>query len=44
MDRKSTFGCYFTLGSSMVSWCIKKQTSVALSTGEENYIALSVKV
>jgi hypothetical protein len=44
VDRKSTFGCYFTLGSTMVSWCIKKQTYLALSTTEVEYITLSVEV
>jgi hypothetical protein len=44
VDRKSTFGCCFTLGSAMVSWCSRKQSSVALSTVEEEYIALSVAV
>jgi hypothetical protein len=41
MDRKSTFRCCFTLGSSMVFWCSRKRTSVALSTTEAEYIALS---
>jgi hypothetical protein len=44
VDRKSTSGCCFTLGSAMVSWCSRKQTSVALSTAEAEYIALSVAV
>jgi hypothetical protein len=44
MDRKSTSGCCFTLGSAMVSWCSRKQSSVALSTAEAKYIALSVAV
>jgi hypothetical protein len=43
VDQKSTSGC-FTLESAMVSWCNKKQSSVALSTGEAKYIALSVAV
>jgi hypothetical protein len=42
--RKSTFGCCFTLGSAMVSWCNRKQTYVALSTAEAEYIALCVAV
>jgi hypothetical protein len=42
VDRKSTSSCCFTLGSAMVSWCSKKQSSVALSTTEAKYIALSV--
>jgi hypothetical protein len=41
---KSTFGCCFTLGSAMVSWCSRKQSSVALSTVEAKYIALCVAV
>jgi hypothetical protein len=44
VDRKSTSGCCFTLGFAMVSWCSRKQTSVALSTAEAEYIALSVAV
>jgi hypothetical protein len=44
VDRKSTFGCCFTLGSAMVSWCSRKQTYVALSTAKAEYIALSVAV
>jgi hypothetical protein len=44
VDRKSTFVCCFTLGSSMVSWCSRKQTSVALSTAEVEYISLSMSV
>jgi hypothetical protein len=44
VDWKSTSGCCFTLGSAMVSWCNRKQSSVALSTAEVEYIALSVAV
>jgi hypothetical protein len=33
VDQKSTSGC-FNLGSAMVSWCSRKQSSVALSTAE----------
>jgi hypothetical protein len=49
VDRKSTFGCCFTLGSAMVSWCSMKQSSMELSveeyiTLEEEYITLSVEV
>jgi hypothetical protein len=44
VDQKSTSDCCFTLGSAMVSWCSKKQSSLALSTGEAKYIALSVAV
>jgi hypothetical protein len=44
VNRKSTSICCFTLGSAMVSWCSRKQSSVALSTAEAEYIALSVAV
>jgi hypothetical protein len=44
VDRKSTFECCFTLGSSMVSWCSRKKTYVALSTTKAEYIALSMSV
>jgi hypothetical protein len=39
VDRKSTSGTCHFLGRSMVSWSSKKQTSVALSTAEAEYIA-----
>eukprot|EP00253_Pinus_taeda_P023453 PITA_23453 len=38
-DRKITFGVCFNLDYAMVSWMSRKQTSSALSTGEEKYIA-----
>ena len=38
-DRKSTSGCCFSLGSGMISWFSRKQTSVALSMTESEYIA-----
>ena len=34
MDRKSTSGCCFNLGSASISWMRKKQKLVALSTTE----------
>ena len=37
-DRKSTSGCCFSLGSAMISWKNRKQSSIALSTAEEEYI------
>ena len=43
VDRKSTSSC-FTLGSAMVSWCSRKQTTMALSTAKAEYIALCVPV
>jgi hypothetical protein len=33
-DRKSTSGCCFSLGSTMISWQSRKQSSIALSTTE----------
>ena len=38
-DRKSTFGCCFSLGSAVISWFSRKQTSIALSSTEAEYIA-----
>jgi hypothetical protein len=38
-DRKSTSGTCQFLGRSLVSWSSKKQTSVALSTVEAEYVA-----
>ena len=37
-DRKSTLGCCFSLGSCVISWISRKQTSVSLSTTEVEYI------
>jgi hypothetical protein len=33
-DRKSTSGCCFSLGSSMISWQSRKQSNIALSIAE----------
>ena len=33
-DRKSTSGCCFSLGSAVIAWRSRKQTSVALSTAK----------
>ena len=38
-DRKSTSGCCFNLGSAVISSCSRKQTSVAHSTAEAEYMA-----
>ncbi|WVZ81678.1 hypothetical protein U9M48_029030 [Paspalum notatum var. saurae] len=39
IDRKSTSGTCQLLGTSLVSWSSRKQTSVSLSTTEAEYIA-----
>jgi hypothetical protein len=39
VDRKSTSKCCFSLGSAMISWQSRKQSSVSLSTSEVEYIA-----
>jgi hypothetical protein len=41
IDRKSTSGCCFGLGSGLVSWYSRKQKSVALSSAEAEYMAAS---
>jgi len=40
LDWKSTSGCCFSLGSGMISWFRGRQSSVALSTTEVEYIAV----
>lgn len=40
-DRKSTSGFCFKLGSGLISWRTNKQTCVALSTAEAEYVALA---
>jgi hypothetical protein len=40
-DQKSTSGCCFGLGSTVVSWFSRKQKSVALSSAEAEYMAVS---
>ncbi|GKE69347.1 retrovirus-related pol polyprotein from transposon TNT 1-94, partial [Tanacetum coccineum] len=39
--RRSTFGCMQLLGDKLVSWSSKRQKSVAISSTEAEYIALS---
>ena len=38
-DRKRTFGGAFYMGSMLVSWFNKKQSSIALSIAEAEYVA-----
>ena len=38
IDKKSTSGGFYCLGSDMISWFSKKQSNVALSTIEAEYI------
>eukprot|EP00253_Pinus_taeda_P034719 PITA_34719 len=40
-DRKSTSGGAFYMGSRLVSWFIKKQSSIALSTAEAEYVVVA---
>ena len=37
--RKSTSGCCFSMGSVVISWFSRKQSCVALSTAEVEYVA-----
>ncbi len=41
-SRKSTSGFIFMLNGEPVSWCSKKQPTVALSSTEAEYIALTL--
>ena len=41
-DRRSTSGNVFLLGGGAITWSSSKQSSVALSTVEAEYMALSV--
>jgi hypothetical protein len=38
VDQKSTYGCFFSMGSTMFSWFNRRQTSVVFSTAEAEYI------
>jgi hypothetical protein len=42
IDRKSTLGCYFILGSKFITWFNRKQTSVALSSTEVEHMKESI--
>ncbi|KAH7848490.1 hypothetical protein Vadar_003382 [Vaccinium darrowii] len=41
-DCKSTSGYVFSIGSGVISWTSKKQSVVALSTAESEYISLAL--
>ena len=41
-DRKTTSGGIFSIGSTTVSWYIRKQISVALNSAEAKYMAASL--
>ena len=41
VDKKSTLGCCFNLGSMMISWFSRKQTSVAFNLAKAEYMAVS---
>ena len=38
IDRKSTSGCCFSMGLGVISWFSRKQSCVALSTAEVEYV------
>jgi hypothetical protein len=39
-NRKSTLGCCFSLGTTMISWQSRKQSNIALITAEAQYIVV----
>ena len=41
-DRRSTRGFCFTASSAAISWCSKKQSTVALSSCEAEYVAATM--
>ena len=43
-ERKSTSSSTILLGGEAITWCSKKQSCVALSTMESEYVACSVLV
>jgi hypothetical protein len=43
-NGKNTLGCCFSLGSTMISWLSKKQTSEALGSMKVKYMVASIGV
>ena len=43
-ERRSTLGYVFLLGSGAISWSSKKQSCIALSTMESEFVAFSMVV
>jgi hypothetical protein len=41
-DKKSTSGCCFRIGSSVISWFSRKQRSMALSSTKAEYMVASL--
>ena len=39
IDRKSTLRCYFSMGSSVISWFGRMESYMVLSIAEEKYVA-----
>ena len=39
IERNSTSGCFFSMGSSVISWFGRKHPCVELSTAEVEYVA-----
>ena len=39
IDRKSTLRCYFSMGSSMISWFGRMDSCMVLSTSEEKDVS-----
>ena len=42
IDRRSTSGYCFSIGSAMISWCSKRQQTISLSSTEAKYVAATV--
>ena len=42
IDRKSTLGCYFSMGSGVISWFSRKESCIVLITAEEKYVATCI--